>query len=33
MRHVKLRPDRDVDAKALLKLIQTAYADMKARLR
>jgi hypothetical protein len=29
MRHVKLRPDRDVDASALTRLIQTAYADMK----
>ena len=32
MRHAKLRPDRDVDAAALKKLIETAYADMKARL-
>ncbi len=32
MRHVKLRPERDVDAKALRKLIATAYADMKERL-
>jgi hypothetical protein len=32
MRHVKLRPERDVDAKALRKLIETAYADMKGRL-
>ena len=32
MRHVKLRPDRDVDATALVQLIQTAYADMKRRL-
>jgi hypothetical protein len=32
MRHVKLRRERDVDAKALLKLIETAYADMKRRL-
>src|SRR5688572_22374296 len=31
MRHVKLRPGRDVDATALLKLIETAYADMKGR--
>ena len=31
MRHVKLRPERDVDAMALMKLIETAYADMKAR--
>lgn len=33
MRHVKLRPERDVDAKALLKLIETAYRDMKGRLK
>ncbi len=33
MRHVKLRPDRDFDAKALLKLIETAYTDMKGRLK
>jgi RNA polymerase sigma-70 factor (ECF subfamily) len=33
MRHVKLWPDRDVDATALEKLIETAYADMKARLK
>lgn len=32
MRHVKLRPERDVNAPALLKLIKTAYADMKRRL-
>lgn len=32
MRHVKLRPERDVDATALVKLIDTAYADMQARL-
>jgi hypothetical protein len=32
MRHVKLRPDRDVDAGALVRLIEAAYADMKARL-
>ena len=31
MRHVKLRPGRDVDAAALMKLIETAYADMKGR--
>ena len=31
MRHVKLRPERDVDATALMKLIETAYADMKGR--
>jgi len=32
MRHVKLSPERDVDASALAKLIDAAYADMKARL-
>ena len=32
MRHVKLRPDRDVDAKALTELIDAAYTDMKGRL-
>src|SRR6188474_466256 len=32
MRHVKLRPDRDMDAAALTQLITTAYADMKSRL-
>ncbi|MEW5979102.1 MAG: DUF1801 domain-containing protein [Acidobacteriota bacterium] len=33
MRHVKLRPERDVDATALTKLIETAYTDMKRRLK
>lgn len=33
MRHVKLLPDRDVDARALTQLIETAYADMRRRLR
>ena len=33
MRHVKLRPDCDIDDTALLTLIETAYADMKARLQ
>ena len=33
MRHVKLRPERDVDGVALVKLIETAYADMQARLK
>ncbi len=33
MRHVKLGPERDVDATALLKLIETAYADMRRRLK
>src|SRR5688572_17082991 len=32
MRHVKLRPERDVDATVLRKLIETAYTDMKGRL-
>ncbi len=32
MRHVKLGPERDVDAGALIKLIETAYTDMKGRL-
>ena len=33
MRHVKLGPGRDVDAVMLKKLVETAYADMKRRLR
>lgn len=33
MRHVKLGPRRDVDARALTELIETAYADMRRRLR
>jgi hypothetical protein len=32
MRHVKLLPDRDIDAAALADLIGSAYADMKRRL-
>jgi hypothetical protein len=32
MRHVKLRPESQVDATALRKLIETAYEDMKRRL-
>jgi hypothetical protein len=32
MRHVKLRSEREVDAAALSKLINTAYADMQGRL-
>src|SRR5262252_11243585 len=28
MRHVKLRPEGEVDAAALVQLIETAYADM-----
>jgi hypothetical protein len=30
MRHVKLSPEREVDAAALTSLIEAAYADMKA---
>jgi hypothetical protein len=33
MRHVKLRPEGEVEATALLKLIDAAYTDMKERLR
>ena len=33
MRHVKLRPEHDVDAKALMKLVETASTDMRARLK
>lgn len=33
MRHVKLSPEREVDAAALKKLIETAYADMKKRVK
>lgn len=33
MRHVKLRPEHDVDAGALMELIETAYTDMKRRLK
>ena len=33
MRHVKLRPERDVDVTALMKLIETAYTDMKGRMK
>ena len=32
MRHVKLRPDVEVDAAALERLIERAYADMRRRL-
>ena len=32
MRHVKLRPERDINATALKKLVKSAYADMKGRL-
>ena len=33
MRHVKLRPEDDIDARALMNLIETAYTDMKGRLK
>ena len=33
MRHVKLRPEGDVDSTTLMRLIETAYRDMKARLK
>ncbi len=33
MRHVKLRPGEPIDAGALTRLIETAYSDMRARLR
>ena len=33
MRHVKLMPEREIDATALIKLIETAYTDMKGRLK
>jgi hypothetical protein len=32
MRHVKLRPDREVDATALVTLINASYTDIKGRL-
>src|SRR6187549_2454419 len=32
-RHVKLRPGREVDSEALARLIEAAYADIRARLR
>ena len=32
MRHVKLGPERDVDAAALARLIRVAYTDMRRRL-
>lgn len=33
MRHVKLRPGHAVDAAALARLVETAYADVRARLQ
>jgi hypothetical protein len=32
-RHVKLRPGREVDSAALALLVDTAYVDIRARLR
>lgn len=29
MRHAKLRPERDVDTTALMRLMETAHTDMK----
>ncbi len=31
-RHVKLRPGRDIDSAALARLVDAAYADIRARL-
>ena len=33
MRHVKVRPEREIDATALMKLIETAYTDMKGCMK
>jgi len=33
MRHVKLRPETDIDTTALTKLIKTAYTDMKGLMK
>jgi hypothetical protein len=33
MRHVKLWPDTGINSAALVKLIETAYVDMKQRLK
>lgn len=32
-RHVKLRPGREIDSAALARLVDTAYIDIRARLR
>jgi hypothetical protein len=32
-RHVKLRPDREVDSAALAQLVDAAYRDIRTRLR
>ena len=33
MRHVKLRPEQEINTTALMKLIEAAYTDMKRRVR
>jgi hypothetical protein len=33
MRHVKLRPGRELDSAALARLVDVAYVDIRARLR
>jgi hypothetical protein len=33
MRHVKIRPGQEPDSSALLRLIETAYEDVRLRLR
>lgn len=33
MRHVKLRPKKELDAEALNSLIEFSYSDMKSKLR
>src|ERR1051326_4515483 len=33
MRHVKLRPGRDINATALMELVESAYTDMKERVQ
>lgn len=32
MRHIKLRPDQDIDAAAVERLLEAAYRDIRARL-
>jgi len=32
MRHIKLRPQNDIDSEAVSELIRSAYVDMQARL-
>jgi len=32
MRHIKVKPGRDLDSSALLALVHAAYEDVKARL-